>query len=165
MRKGIRKPNMGGLLALLLFGVFTACVLSVLLMGADAYQRLVHRDLTGYDRRTAIQYISTRVRQGGRLGAVSVRAFEGHDALVITEDIQGVSYETRVYCHEGWLRELFSVAGGGAAPEDGEKILAVQDFEAGLDPVSGLLSLRVRNPDGSWSSALLHPRSGGEALS
>ena len=80
MREHFRKPNMGGLLALLLLGVFAICILSVLLMGADAYQRLVDRDLGSYDRRTAAQYVSARVRQGDRLDGVSVRALDGGDA-------------------------------------------------------------------------------------
>ena len=36
---------MGGLLVLLLLGVFAVCVLSVLLTGAEGYRRLTERDL------------------------------------------------------------------------------------------------------------------------
>ena len=35
MRERERKPDMGGLLVLLLLGVFAVCVLSVLLTGAE----------------------------------------------------------------------------------------------------------------------------------
>ena len=65
-----KKRKTDALVVLLLFGVFAVCVLSVLLTGADAYQRLSERDRVSYDQRTAAQYLSTRVRQADRLGGV-----------------------------------------------------------------------------------------------
>ena len=116
-----KKRKTDALVVLLLFGVFAACVLSVLLTGADAFHRLARRDQLSYDRRTVGQYLSTRVRQADRLGQVSVSSFEGLPALVFTEEIGGEEYETLVYCYDGYLRELFASAGGGFLPEDGEK--------------------------------------------
>ena len=72
MKQRTVKHNIDGLAALLLFGIFAACVLSVLLSGAGAYRRLTQRDLTAYDRRTGLQYIAARVRQADRQGAVTV---------------------------------------------------------------------------------------------
>ena len=46
MKQRTVKHNIDGLAALLLFGIFAACVLSVLLSGAGAYRRLTQRDLT-----------------------------------------------------------------------------------------------------------------------
>lgn len=61
MREKRVKHHIDGLVALLLFGVFAACVLVVLLTGADAYRRLTERDQAAYERRTGVQYIATRV--------------------------------------------------------------------------------------------------------
>lgn len=80
---------MGGLLALLLLLVFAVCVLSVLLTGADTYQTLTRRDQDSYDRRTAAQYLATRVRQADRADGVAVADFQGCDALELTETIDG----------------------------------------------------------------------------
>ena len=44
MRKKSIHHQMDGLVALLLLGVFAACVLAVLLTGAGVYQRLTERD-------------------------------------------------------------------------------------------------------------------------
>lgn len=60
MKRGTSQHHMDGLIALLLFGVFAACVLAVLLTGAGAYRRLVGRDRAAYERRTCVQYIATR---------------------------------------------------------------------------------------------------------
>ena len=158
-----RKHYIGGLLALLLLCVFAACVLSVLLAGAGTYRKLTARDRASYDSRTATQYLATRIRQADRQGAVSVRAFEGRDALVLTEEIDGELYETRIYYCDGYLRELFTVAGADLAPEDGEKILPAGSFLAYADdPAEGLLRLRIQTDNGNWEELTLLLRAGRE---
>ena len=87
MREHSRKHDLSSLLVLLLFAVFAVCILAVLLTSADTYRRLSDRDQDSYDRRTAAQYITTKVRQADRQDTVSVRAFDGQDALVLTDEI------------------------------------------------------------------------------
>ena len=158
-----RKHYIGGLLALLLLCVFAACVLSVLLAGAGTYRKLTARDRASYDSRTATQYLATRIRQADRQGAVSVRAFEGRDALVLTEEIDGELYETRIYYCDGYLRELFTAAGADLLPEDGEKILPAGSFLAYAgDPAEGQLRLRIQAANGDWEELTLLLRAGRE---
>ena len=158
-----RKHYIGGLLALLLLCVFAACVLSVLLAGAGTYRKLTARDRASYDSRTATQYLATRIRQADRQGAVSVRTFEGRDALVLTEEIDGELYETCIYYCDGYLRELFTAAGADLAPEDGEKILPAGSFLAYADdPAEGQLRLRIQVANGDWEELTLLLRAGRE---
>ena len=155
MKRNNGKTN--ALVVLLLFGLFAVCILSVLLTGADAYRRLARRDQHSYDGRTAVQYLSTRVRQADGLGLVSVRSFEGADALVLTEEIEGQTYETLVYCHDGFLRELFSAAGSEFLPEDGEKVLEAQALLRELEGQS--LTARLTGPEGEVWELILYLRS------
>lgn len=155
MKRNNGKTN--ALVVLLLFGLFAVCILSVLLTGADAYRRLARRDQHSYDGRTAVQYLSTRVRQADGLGQVSVRSFEGADALVLTEEIEGQTYETLVYCHDGFLRELFSAAGSEFLPEDGEKVLEAQALVLELEGQS--LTARLTGPEGEVRELILYLRS------
>lgn len=157
-----KKQKTGALAVLLLFGVFAVCILSVLLTGADAYHRLTDRDRLSYDRRTAGQYLSTRVRQADRAGQVRVDSFDGADALVLTEEIDGTAYETLVYCHDGYLRELFVPAGGDFSPEDGEKVLRAQSLTLSLD--GSLLTAELVGPAGEVQPLTLFLRSGEEVL-
>lgn len=160
MREHIRKHHLSRPLVLL-FAVFAVCVLSVLLTSADTYQRLTVRDQASYDRRTAAQYIATKVRQADRQGAVSVRAFEGCTALVLAEEIDGETYLTRLYHYDGYIRELFSSADAEMLPEDGEKILEAGSFLAYADePAEGQLYLRILAPGGTWEELHLTLRSG-----
>lgn len=146
------------LLALLLFGVFAVCVLTVLLTGADAYRRIAARDEASYDSRTAVQYLATRVRQADRAGGISVRSFEGCPALILSEEIDGIRYETRIYHHDGYIRELFAAADGNFLPQDGEKVLPAESLL--IDGKESGVRLRILTADGQWQALYLHLRSG-----
>lgn len=119
-------------LALAVFAVFALCVLLVLLTGAKVYRGLVRTGEERFRDRTALQYVATRVRQAR---TVTLEDFQGCPALVMQETIDGESYVTRVYCHDGYLWELFSTSDAALSPEDGEKVLEAEvtfAFDEGL---------------------------------
>ena len=158
-----RKRGLEGVCILLLFTVFAACILLVLLTGADSYQRLTERDGVAYDRRTAAQYIATKVHQADRQDAVSVCDFAGCSALVLTEKIDGETYLTRIYYYDGYIRELFTSADAEMLPEDGERILKAGSFQPCADESSaGQLYIRILTSDGTWEELYLTLRSGRE---
>ena len=142
--KELRSNKITQLMALLTFAVFAICVLLVLLSGADVYQRLAGEGESQYARRTAVQYLTTRVRQGE---SVSVGDFGGLDALEFRETVNGRSYITRIYCYNGDLMELFTPEEGNFLPEDGEKLLKADDLSLNLE--GGLLNVEITLPDGS----------------
>lgn len=117
--------------ALLVLAIFAVGILSVLLGGAGVYERLSRRDSRAYESRTAVQYLAAKVRQAEQFPRVET--FGGGDALVFCQQIGGREYVTRVYCHDGWLRELFTAADGQLLPEDGEKILPMQTLSARIE--------------------------------
>lgn len=129
--------------ALLVFVLFALCLLLVLLTGARVYRGLVARGEESFARRTAVQYIATRVRQAE---TVAVEDFGGCQTLVLGETVEGEAYLTRVYCYEGWLMELFCAQGSDLSPEDGERVLEAAD--AGF----------------TWEGDLLRVRTGGQEL-
>ena len=129
------------LLALLTLAVFACGLLLVLLTGAALYRRLVDRGEESYRRRTALQYLTTRVRQAE---AVKIEDFQGCPALVLEETSEGEAILTRVYCHGGWLRELYALPEAELSPEDGAPLLEAGTLELSRD--RSLLSLTL---DGS----------------
>lgn len=129
MKKQPIRHQIDGLIALLLFGVFSVCILAVLLTGADAYRRLTQRDQAAGDRRTCLQYIATRVRQADRLDGVRVEDFNGVNALVFTE---GDGCVTRVYCYNGYIMELYAEEDLDLTLEAGESIMAAGDLDFSL---------------------------------
>lgn len=156
MRQKPIQHHIDGLAALLLFGVFAACVLMVLLTGADAYRRLTQRDQAAYDRRTCTQYITTRVRQSDRAGAIQIVNFGDGDALLLDAD---ESYATWLYCRDGWLMELYCYAEEPLEPEDGEKLLETAGMELSLE--EALLTVRLTTPRGEEDTLLLSLRGEG----
>lgn len=149
------KRHMDGLVALVLFGVFAACVLMVLLTGAQAYQRLTDRDQASYERTTCAQYLAARVRQADRLGRVSVEEFGGVSALCLAEE---GGYLTRVYCYDGYLMELYTSAGTNLAPEDGERLMETAGLDLSLE--GGLLEMTITGPEGTEDQLCLSLRCG-----
>ncbi len=159
MKKRPIQHQLNGLMALLLFGVFAACVLAVLLTGANAYRRLTQRDQEAYLRRTCVQYLATRVRQADSRDRVSVESFGGADALVLTET--DGSYTTRIYCYDGWLMELYAAADADMEPQDGEKVLELSSLRLTLEDgaltadtvdtagASGTLRMTLRSGEGA----------------
>ena len=126
MKNMMKKNQVGSVLVLLVFAVFVVSVLLVLLTGADVVQKLNERDRRSYDHRTIVQYLTTRVRQADEQGCIAVREQEDRSVLVLMEDIEGICYETLVYCYDGYLCELFVEAGTEMDLEFGEWILPMQ---------------------------------------
>jgi len=159
MKRSATKHHMDGLLVLLLFGVFAVCILSVLLTGARVNRTLAQRDDASYDMRTAGQYLTTKVRQSAGRQAVSVEDFGGCSALVLKEYYDGYCYLTRIYCHEGYIRELFSAAEDEMAPEDGEAVLPADDLFFQLE--DGLLHATLTMDGGAALTLTLYLRGEG----
>lgn len=158
-----RKPiqhHIDALAALLLFGVFAACVLAVLLTGAGAYRRLTLRDQAAYTRRACAQYIATKVRQADGAGAIAVEEAQGIQALVLGGDEEYITY---IYCYDGWLRELYTWSQQPMSPEDGLELVQAEGLDLSLE--DGLLTVRVTGAQGREDTLLLSLRSGGGGAS
>ena len=126
------------LLALTVFAVFALCVLLVLLSGARVYRGLVQRGEESFTSRTAARYVTMRVRQAE---SVAVGDFEGCDALIIPEEIDGNTYLTRVYVYDGYVRELYCAENAALLPADGEKVLRADRLHFELE--DGLLTVSL----------------------
>ena len=120
-----KTDQISNFLALSVLAVFGLCLLLVLLTGGRIYRDLVASGGERYEARTAAMYLTTRVRQAQQ---ISVADFDGCQALILTEEIEGQRYQTRIYCHDGAIRELFSVENAPLSPEDGEPVLAADSL-------------------------------------
>ena len=154
MKRQGTKRHMDGLLMLLLFGVFAVCVLIVLLTGAKAYRGLTERDRAAYDRRTCVQYIATKVRQGDVEGGVTVEPFGDTAALCMRQ----YGFVTRVYCYDGWLMEMYTFEDAELTPQDGEKVMPLSGLSFDLE--DGLLTVELQSGEGVTDTLRLALRSG-----
>lgn len=125
-------------LALLTLAVFALCLLTVLLGGANVYRDLVDSGRENHSRRTALRYLTTRVHQAEVL---QTGDFQGCDALILEENLDGEIYLTRIYCYDGWLRELYAVPGAELSAAEGQPLLEAADFACLLE--GDLLTLQL----------------------
>lgn len=142
--------KMTQLMALLVFGLFALCVAAVLLMGGRTYQTLTRRDTAANSHRVAVRYLTTRFQQAP---AVQVEDFCGLQALTAREEIDGRVYLTRVYCHEGTIRELFVAESAQVSPNDGEIVLEADGLSFSRE--DQLLTVEIAHPDGTCQRLLL----------
>lgn len=142
--------NITDLLALAVFGIFALCVAAVLLTGAAVYRGLTERGADSYEQRVAARYITTRFHQAP---AVQIEDFCGLQAMTVREKIGDRVYVTRVYCHDGYIRELFAAEHAAVAPDDGEILLAAEELAFSVD--EELLTVLVSHQSGEIQQMLL----------
>ena len=154
--------NITNFIPLVVFTLLAVCVLAVLLTGAGIYNRLTDQGQVQYDRRTLSRYLTTRIRQADAAGQLSLGEFGEGDAILLREELDIEVYLTRIYCHGGYLRELFTPENGSFSPEDGEKLLPAQDLQ--VIRQGSLLLLELTLSDGSRRELTLYLRSEGGIL-
>lgn len=155
--KKLSEKSISSVAALMLLAVFSLSVLGVLLGGVRVYKNLTEQGANDYNRRTCLQFLSTKLKQAQTPDSLEIRKFGDGDALFILEIYGKRTFVTRIYCHNGWLMELFTLDEEGFAPEDGEKILPLDDLK--ITECEGLLTLQAHSGDDVWQ--LLHNGEGG----
>ena len=135
------KNKIDSVFVLIVFAVFALSVLMVLMLGAGVYKNISQTTQDGYDERTALSYIWTKVKSFDEEGQIYIGDFYGISALFIDEDFDGLLLRTAIYHYDGQLRELFSEPGLGLMPEDGIAIiksegLTFEQIDSGLIKIS-----------------------------
>lgn len=164
MKKTLSSKNsIAGLFSMVILAIFAVCIVAVLLMGINTYQKLNDRDQAAFSSRTCAHYLTTRVRQAADPAHITITDFGDGDALVFPEIYDGENYTTYIYCSGGWLRECFMAEDTAADPDLGEKILEASALDISME--DGLLSVTFTGTSGQTSEIALFIRGGKEALS
>ena len=110
-RNPARKHSTDILFVLVLFLVFTSSALAVILLGARVYQSTSSRMDSNYNVRTALAYVSEKIRQNDESGAVSLCELDGIPALTLSQRMEDTSYITYLYFQDGAFQRGFRRAG------------------------------------------------------
>lgn len=94
------------LFSILLLLVFTVFTLMIAGTGAAVYKNSTSHLNENYTSRTAIAYISEKIRQHNSMDDIFLSNVEGTDALALRETIDGETYLTYIYHYDGALCEL-----------------------------------------------------------
>lgn len=138
-RFGLRAAS--GLSLFLAVAVFALMALLTMVLGASVYRSIVDRAEVNHEARTVMAYVTGKLRAAQ--GEVRLEMTEaGADMLVLSEEIDGAAYETRIYAYEGRLYEIFADAGLAFAPEEGQAIATLEAFSVTAE--NGMLRLSMR---------------------
>lgn len=141
---------------MLLFLLSSLCVIA---LGAGIYRRNTKTMETNFSHRIAYAYITEKVRQADENGAIDVQEIFGENALVMSEEVSGVIYNTYIYNYNDSLMELYARADlENFYPQSGQAIMAINDLS--ITKVSdNMFNAVIVLPDGTQYSLYLTRRS------
>lgn len=125
------------LFVLALFGIFALSSIFLITIGANIYGKTITNMESNFDTRTALAYITEKVRQADLENQISVGDLDGCPALIISSGTEENQYKTYLYEYQGTLKELMMKQDIQLSPSAGQDILTVSDFE--LSPVNSRL--------------------------
>ena len=158
MTKTTRSSRIDTVFVLIIFCVFAISVLMVLMLGADIYKNMTDISREGYDERTGLSYIWTKVKNNDEAGRIHLSDFHGVSALCFDEEFDSSTYRTMIYYYDGWVYELFYDISLDFLPSDGAQIIEISDLkfeelQYGLIRVSSGASSLLVSPRGSSAQA------------
>ena len=168
MKNRLIKHEMDSVFVLLLFTLFAACILMVLLLGASSYEKIVKRDGQTYDARTGVQYIAARLRHGDEAGCVQVGSYSERTNAA-ADDIPTLylrlseaeePFYTKIYYYDGYIRELLCSEELKLSPDAGQELLAASAFFA--EQEGSLIKVSITEEDGEIHTISLSVRSAWE---
>ena len=122
------------LFILALFGAFAITALFVVLFGARIYRTTVSNMNTNYEKRTAMAYITEKIRSHDYTGGADVSDAditsdtEDHSVLKLYQEVGGKRYVTYLFVADGYLKEFTADEAYDFDYRNGTNILAIRDF-------------------------------------
>ncbi|MBR0163914.1 MAG: DUF4860 domain-containing protein [Lachnospiraceae bacterium] len=135
------------LFVLALFALFALSGILLILLGAGVYRKNVEQSADNYALRTTGAYLTEKIRRTDMAGSIETGTFDGRDALILREDVNGISYSTYLYLRDGYLTELFARSDLSLPSSAGRKILRVEELSFDFED-DHLLRIRITEENG-----------------
>lgn len=148
------------LFSLALFVLFALIGICVVLIGSRIYQSTASHMEANYTSRTALAYVSEKIRQSDSSEAIEIIKPKGFtdQALILHQTIGRTDYDTYIYFYDGALRELLVKKGTPITPEQGTALVSLSSFE--IEKTEDELFIFTAAEDGGKkSSIMIHPDS------
>ena len=139
------------LFVLALFGVFAACALMLVTIGAGVYKKTVANMNDNFSERTAYSYVTEKIRQNDSAGVISIDEISGVPALTFTRQSGEEEFCTYLYLYDGYLKELFvrkDSFSGTDILSAGQNIMPLTSFTI-EETADGLIKLILDTGSGS----------------
>lgn len=116
------------LFVIALFCIFALSAVFLITIGANIYGKTVSHMESNFSSRTSFAYVTEKIRQADKNGAVSIGEFDGRPSLFITESLGETDYITYIYEYNGHLKELMVRKDTPLSPSAGQDIMEVSEF-------------------------------------
>ena len=117
------------LFVLVLFCVFALSALMLVLIGSNVYRKTVRNMDDNYNTRTSLAYVTEKIHQFDETDAIEIGTLDSQNALILKTNTENQQYYTYIYMYNGYLKELFVSADSHLAPDAGQNILPIEDFQ------------------------------------
>ena len=152
------------LFTLALFCVFAAASLIVVFIGAEVYRSTVTRMDTSFEVNTTLMFVSTNIRGHDTYGNIRLDELDGHQALVMQQQLIGRTFETWIFHYDGAVREIFIDSENTEALSLGAGQRLIDVYAFSIEMVKeDLISIRAESEDGTYGRMLIGLRSGTES--
>lgn len=157
--EGKRSHVIDTLFVLCLLFLFIISAITVIIIGAGVYKKNVSAMSGNYSHRIACAYISEKIRQSDVKGRIFTEKLFGQTTLVMQDEVDGVLYNTYIYNHDGYLRELYARSDlKELFPQSGQKILEISSFDI-TELNESCFKIQVTLDDGTVEDFLISKRS------
>lgn len=128
MEENQQKHIIDTLFVIALFCLFALSAIFLITIGANIYGNTINNMEDNFNSRTALAYITEKVRQSDSADSISAGTFHDGPALIITSRIDDTEYLTYLYEYNGYIKEIIVRKGMTLDPAIGQDIIAVSDF-------------------------------------
>lgn len=117
------------LFILALFGAFAVTALFVVLFGARIYKSTVSNMNTNYEKRTAMSYLTEKIRSHDYTGGVEVSTSDDDQSVLkLYQNVKDRTFITYLFVDDGYLKEFTADDKYDFDYSSGTEILAIKDF-------------------------------------
>lgn len=161
MNENRQRHSVSGLFTLILLLLFAFSTLSLVLLGTRIYRNGVAQLNRNYTTRTAVAYVTEKLRQHEEAGCISFTELDDIPSLLLKDSLDGDTFFTYIYFYDGALRELFVRSGTEASPAMGNRIVALDSFSASLSPdLADTVLILASDEEGPAMESAVHVTTG-----
>ena len=150
-----KRHSTDSLFTFLLLLVFTLFTMILAGMGAAVYKNSAAHLEENYTSRTAVAYVSEKIRQNNRAGSIFLTEVEELPALALRETIDENTFITYIYFYDNALCELFIREESEPSAALGTKLVSLSDFSI-TETQPQLFTIRAVSPEGNELSMVVN---------
>ncbi len=142
------------LFTLALFGVFAVSSVLVVYFGASVYESVTNGMNRNFTSRTAISYITEKLRQRDSEGTATITQIEGVNAITLIKKTENDIETTYIFSDEDYLKEVTIHGETPPSLSDGTPIMELHSFTV-KEIAAGIYHITIVDTEGHTNRAYI----------